>query len=155
MLGCQRMAIHSLVFITFLLRLTVGAGLGLIIGFERQWRGRPAGAHTTGLVGAGAAAFAAIGPAMTGDNAGRIIANIVTGVGFLAGGVILREGGNVSGLNTAATIWATAAMGALAGLGLYREALASTVAILIINLIAEPFAARLSASIAQRRKRRV
>lgn len=144
---------HGLVFGTFLLRLAAGAVLGLIIGFERQWRGRPAGAHTTGLVGAGSAAFAAIGPAISTGSAERIVANIVTGVGFLAGGVILREGGNVSGLNTAATIWATAAMGALTGLGLYREALGATVAILGINLIAEPFAARVSAGLAKRKAR--
>jgi putative Mg2+ transporter-C (MgtC) family protein len=128
---------HGLAYGVFLTRLIVGAGLGLLIGFERQWRGRPAGAHTTGLVATAAAAFAALGPALTGESEGRIVANIVTGVGFLAGGVILREGPNVTGLNTAATIWSTAAVGALSGVGLFREALSLTGAILAINLLAE------------------
>ena len=128
---------HKLAFGTFLIRLFIGAGLGLIIGLERQWRGRPAGAHTTGLVAAGAATFAAISPAIGGGGDDRIVANIVTGVGFLAGGVILREGASVTGLNTAATLWATAAVGALAGLGLFREAGAAAFAVLFINFSAD------------------
>lgn len=134
------MTAHALVFGGFFTRLLIGAALGLAIGFEREWRHRPAGAHTTGLVAAAAAAFAAIEPAL-GGAAERIIANIVTGVGFLAGGVILREGGQVSGLNTAATIWATAAVGALAGVGLYLEALAAAFAVLMINVLAESLGA--------------
>lgn len=145
---------HTLVFGAFLARLFVGAGLGIVIGYERQWRGRPAGAHTTGLVAGAAAAFAAIGPALTGASADRIIANIVTGVGFLAGGVILREGPNVTGLNTAATIWSTAAVGALTGVGLYREAVAATAAILAINLSAERISNFISGQIESRRNRR-
>jgi putative Mg2+ transporter-C (MgtC) family protein len=145
---------HTLVFGVFLARLFVGAVLGVLIGYERQWRGRPAGAHTTGLVAAAAAAFAAIGPALTGESADRIVANIVTGVGFLAGGVILREGPNVTGLNTAATIWSTAAVGALSGVGLYREAVAATVAILTINLSAEPISNIITSQIEARKNRR-
>ena len=136
------------------MRLIVGAVLGVIIGYERQWRERPAGAHTTGLVAAAAAAFAATGPALTGESEGRIIANIVTGVGFLAGGVILREGPNVTGLNTAATIWSTAAVGALSGVGLFREALSATGAILLINLSAEPIANYISSKVEVIRNRR-
>ncbi|MBV8638136.1 MAG: MgtC/SapB family protein [Candidatus Eremiobacteraeota bacterium] len=146
------MSHHGLVFGGFLARLAFSAMLGLIIGYERQWRGRPAGAHTTGLVAAGAAIFAAIGPVLEGATAERIIANIVTGVGFLAGGVILRDGVNVTGLNTAATIWSTAAVGALTGVGLYREAFAGTIAILAVNLLAEPIAAMISAHIKRGQK---
>jgi putative Mg2+ transporter-C (MgtC) family protein len=136
---------HALPFGTFLLRLVVATGLGIVIGYERELRHRPAGLHTTGLVAAGAAVFAGIQPAL-GGAADRVVANIVTGVGFLAGGVILREGANISGLNTAATIWSTAAVGALAGTGLFREAFSATVAILAINLLAEPVVNALNAS---------
>ena len=70
----------------------------------------------------------------------RIVAGVVTGVGFIAGGVIFREGVNVTGLNTAATIWSTAAVGALAGFGLWREATAGAIAILLLNLLLQPLA---------------
>ena len=128
-------AIHELPLADFLARLLVAGFIGMLIGLERQLSGRPAGLHTTGLVAAGAALFATIEPAAAGSNSYRIIANIVTGVGFLAGGVILREGGSVSGLNTAATIWATAAVGVLAGLALFREAAIGALAIIGINLL--------------------
>ena len=68
----------------------------------------------------------------------RIIANVVTGVGFLAGGVILKDGMSVSGLNTAATMWAAAAVGALAGVGLFAEAMSGTVVIVVLNAGLEP-----------------
>lgn len=132
---------HLLPVNGFLERLAVAALFGVAIGLERQWHHRAAGAHTTGLVASGAASFAAILPALDGGSGERIVANIVTGVGFLAGGVILREGTNISGLNTAATVWSTAAVGALCGLGLFPEGLAVCVAIVAINLIMEPLGA--------------
>jgi len=133
------------------MRLAVGAALGLLIGFERQWRGRPIGIHTVGLVAAGAATFAAIEPSLEGGaTTARVIANIVTGIGFLAGGVILREGGTVSGLNTAATIWSTAAVGALCGVGLFREASAATFAILIINWFLDPLSRAIGKRVSSR-----
>ena len=83
----------------FVLRLAVGAALGFLIGLERQRRQSAAGVHTASLVAVGATLFAMIEP-LLGDKgaASRVIANIVTGVGFLAGGVILRDGTNVRGL---------------------------------------------------------
>lgn len=148
------MAEHTLPFGVFVTRLLIGAVLGVIVGGERQLRNRPAGAHTTGLVAAGAAAFAAIGPALFLSAPDRIIANIVTGVGFLAGGVILHSGITVTGLNTAATIWSTAAIGALAGVGLFREALAATAVILTINLLSVPVGNRIKAKIGNAKNRR-
>ena len=145
---------HPVPDVQILTRLTVGALLGLLVGYEREWRGRPAGLHTCGLVATGAAAFAAIAPALGSGTGDRVIANIVTGVGFLAGGVILREGMNVSGLNTAATIWATAAVGAFAGVGLFREAAAVAVAILAINILMDPLSAALNARIERAKARR-
>ncbi|MBV8580416.1 MAG: MgtC/SapB family protein, partial [Candidatus Eremiobacteraeota bacterium] len=98
---------HQLTAMEFVARLLVGAVLGVFIGLERQRRQSAAGVHTSSLVCVGATLFAMIEP-LLGDsgNQSRVIANIVTGVGFLAGGVILKEGTNVRGLNTAATIWA-------------------------------------------------
>ncbi len=138
---------HPYPFAWFLVRLAVGTLLGLAIGIRTRIS-RPAGRIAyRGLVAAGAAAFAAIGPA-TGE---RVIANIVTGVGFLAGGVIFRQGATVTGINSAATIWATAAVGALAGVGLFREAAAAAAAILSVNVVMEPIA-KLTRERIQRRR---
>jgi putative Mg2+ transporter-C (MgtC) family protein len=122
----------------FALRVIVGGLLGSLIGFERQWRQRGAGVHTSALVAIGAALFTLLGPVVGSDSETRILANIVTGVGFLAGGVILRQGASISGLNTAATIWATAAVGALAGVGQYAHALMGAGAIVVFNLALQP-----------------
>lgn len=133
--------VHTLEFQNVLLRLSVAAILGVIIGFERQWRGRPAGVQTTGLVATAAALYCVAAPAL-GETAGdpmRVVAAVVQGCGFLAGGVILRDGLNVSGLNTAATIWSTAAVGALSGVGLMREAAVGGFTILLLNLVFLPW----------------
>jgi putative Mg2+ transporter-C (MgtC) family protein len=122
----------------FAVRLVVGALLGAAIGFERQWRQRAAGLQTSALVTTGATLFALLDSAFTGANSTRILANIVSGVGFLAGGVILRQGTSVSGLNTAATIWACAAVGALAGVGLFADAAMGAAAMIILNLVMQP-----------------
>jgi putative Mg2+ transporter-C (MgtC) family protein len=122
----------------FALRVLAGGLLGALIGFERQWRQRGAGVHTSALVSIGAALFALLGPVVGSDSETRILANIVTGVGFLAGGVILRQGASITGLNTAATIWATAAVGALAGIGQYAHAFIGSAAIVVFNLALQP-----------------
>lgn len=125
----------------FIVRLAVAAALGAAIGFERQWRRRSAGLHTTSLVAIGAGLFALLDTVLASGDTTRIVAGVVTGVGFIAGGVIFRSGANVTGLNTAATIWATAAVGALAGFGLWAEAGAATLAVILFNLFLEPIAA--------------
>jgi len=125
----------------FAVRLLVGALLGAAIGFERQWRQRAAGLQTTALVTTGATLFALLDSAFAGANSTRILANIVSGVGFLAGGVILRQGASVSGLNTAATIWACAAVGALAGVGLFADAAMGAAAMILLNLLMQPLVA--------------
>lgn len=112
----------------------------MLIGLERQWRQRSAGLHTCALVATGATLFALLVPVAVGSGPidMRVIANIVSGVGFLAGGVILRDGVTVRGLNTAATIWATAAVGALAGIGLDWEAATGAAVIVGLNLFLQP-----------------
>src|SRR6202451_2376460 len=97
--------------------------LGGMIGFERQWRQRTAGLRTTVLVAVGAAAFSDLGLRLSGnDGAVRIIAYVVSGIGFLGAGVILKDGASIRGLNTAATLWCSAAVGTLARAGLPVEA---------------------------------
>ncbi|MGB8313176.1 MAG: MgtC/SapB family protein [Aestuariivirga sp.] len=103
--------------IEILLRLSLALVFGGLIGFERRWRGHVAGPHTNSLVTFGAALFVVAGQGLAGEGAARVLAQVATGIGFLAGGVILREGFRVQGLNTAATIWCTAAIGCFTGLG--------------------------------------
>jgi putative Mg2+ transporter-C (MgtC) family protein len=124
----------------FLERLAVATVLGLAIGLERQWRQRTAGLHTSTIVAVGAALFTAIPELLGSPDVMRVVSTIVSGVGFLAGGVILRDGFNVRGLITAATLWATAAVGALAGAGLELQALAGASVIIIVNLFGVPLA---------------
>ena len=131
--------------IDFITRLGLALILGAAIGFERQWRQKSAGLRTNTLVCMGAAAFTLISFALTSQEDGiykgdatRIIGQIVTGIGFLGGGVILRDGLNVQGLNTAATIWCSAAVGSLAGVGLYIEAVIVSVAVMLTHLVLRP-----------------
>lgn len=129
----------------FSLRLALALWLGAGIGFERQWRQKSAGLRTNALVALGAAAFTLISFSLTSledgvykGDATRIIGQIVTGIGFLGAGVIMRDGLNVQGLNTAATIWCSAAVGALAGVGLYAEAVMVAVAVMLTHLLLRP-----------------
>ncbi|HTC30582.1 MAG TPA: MgtC/SapB family protein [Candidatus Acidoferrum sp.] len=124
----------------FVFRLAIAAVLGLVIGFERQWRQRSIGLHTSSLVSIGAAMFALLDDTLDAGDTTRIAAGIVTGVGFIAGGAILRSGITVTGLTTAATMWATAAVGALAGFGFWRQALAGAVCIVLFNVVLQPLA---------------
>ena len=112
---------------------------GLAIGFERQWRQRTAGLRTNVLVAVGAAAFSDLGMRLLGnDGATRIIAYVVSGIGFLGAGVIVKDGTNIRGLNTAATLWCSAAVGAFTGSGLFAEATALTGAVLAGNTLLRP-----------------
>jgi putative Mg2+ transporter-C (MgtC) family protein len=118
-----------------LLRLALALLLGGAIGFERRWRGHVAGPHANALVAMGAALFMLLAGGLGSDGLAREAAQIAAGVGFLAGGVILRDGLKVRGLNTAATVWCTAAMGCIAGTGNIILAIGSTLLIVIGNSI--------------------
>jgi putative Mg2+ transporter-C (MgtC) family protein len=135
-----------------LLRLVAGLGLGALIGVERQWRARMAGLRTNALVATGATlfvllsayGFATIGmPGVTPADPTRVAAQIVSGIGFLGAGVILRDGLTVRGLNTAATLWCSAAVGALAGAGMYSIAVLGTAAVITANVALRPLGRRL------------
>ncbi|HEY0297546.1 MAG TPA: MgtC/SapB family protein [Bordetella sp.] len=113
--------------------------LGTAIGFERQWRQRSAGLRTNVLVAVGAAAFADLGLRLRGvEGSTQIVAYVVSGIGFLGAGVILKDGTNIRGLNTAATLWCSAAVGAFCGTGLTVEAVLLTLTILAANTMLRP-----------------
>ncbi|HET9874205.1 MAG TPA: MgtC/SapB family protein [Mycobacterium sp.] len=122
----------------FVVRLAVGLGCGALIGLERQWRARMAGLRTNALVAAGATLFVLYGVAANDTSSTRVAAYVVSGVGFLGGGVILREGFNVRGLNTAATLWCSAAVGVLAAAGHLLFALIATGTIVGTHLLGRP-----------------
>ncbi|MFK0297348.1 MgtC/SapB family protein [Streptomyces sp. NPDC090442] len=134
---------HSLTTIEFLIRLATGVGCGALIGVERQWRARMAGLRTNALVAAGATSFVLYSVAV-GDAGSptRVASYVVSGIGFLGAGVILRDGAGVRGLNTAATLWCSAAVGVLAAAGMLAFAVLSTLTVLGIHLVLRP-AARL------------
>ncbi len=113
--------------------------LGTLIGFERQWRQRNAGLRTNVLVAVGSAAFADLGlRLLSADGATRIVAYVVSGIGFLGAGVILKDGASIRGLNTAATLWCSAAVGAFAGSGMPAEAAALAFFVLAGNTLLRP-----------------
>jgi putative Mg2+ transporter-C (MgtC) family protein len=118
-------------------RLLLAMALGACIGTERQWRQRAAGLRTNTLVCFGAAAFVDLGSTLT-PAPTQIIAYVVSGVGFLGAGAIMKDGANVRGLNTAATLWCSAAVGACAGAGEMLDAVFVTILLIAINLSLRP-----------------
>lgn len=126
----------------FAIRLFAALLLGALVGLERQWRQRMAGTRTNALVAAGAAAFVMAGTLIVNDSSGlgRIASYVVSGVGFLGAGVIFKDGSNVRGLNTAATIWCSAAIGVLAGLGSLHFSVLLVIAVLLANTALRPLA---------------
>ena len=121
--------------LSFFLDTAAALLMGIAIGAEREFYRHPAGLRTNALVCVGAALFVSMSRLIGGiEDPTRMASTVVTGLGFLGGGVILREGLNIRGLNTAATLWCTGAVGALSGAGFPLPALISTVIILSINL---------------------
>lgn len=113
--------------------------LATLIGAERQWRQRSAGLRTNVLVAVGAAAFVSLGLRLNGQaGAAQIAAYVVSGIGFLGAGVIMKDGAQVWGLNTAATLWCSAAVGALSGAGFAAEAAVLALAVLAANTLLRP-----------------
>lgn len=123
----------------FVLRMLAAMGAGGIVGLERELSNKSAGLKTNMLVSIGACMYVLVNIMVSNEHQTsdptRIIGQIVTGIGFLGGGVILHRGANVHGLTTAATIWCSAALGCFAGLGLYLEAGICTVAVIIVNFV--------------------
>lgn len=140
----------------YILRIGAAFLLGGIIGFERQWQQKNAGLRTNTLVAIGAASYVLLSinlHSLSGGDPGRVTAQIVTGIGFIGAGVIMKDGFDVRGLNTAATIWCSAAVGTLAGMGFLFEAVATTAAVVLSHLILRPISIRLSKLSAYRQTR--
>jgi len=126
-------------FLDTLVSLLAAFALGTLIGAERQYRQRSAGLRTNVLVCVGAAAFVDLGNRLNGaEGAVRVIAYVVSGIGFLGAGVIMKEGMNIRGLNTAATLWASAAVGSCAGADMVAQSVALTIFVLAGNTLLRP-----------------
>ena len=122
--------------------MVIALALGLILGAEREFRGHPAGLRTMALISTGSCMFTAVGliPEFSKIvDPTRIAAQIVTGVGFLGAGSILRQGEEVRGLTTAASIWVTASIGMAVGFGYYGVALFTTVLVAVVLVGLKPF----------------
>jgi putative Mg2+ transporter-C (MgtC) family protein len=125
----------------FVLRLCAAFLCGALIGLERQFHQHTAGLRTGALVSAGGAIFVLVAGLTPGDTSPlKIAPQIVTGVGFLCAGVIMRDGLNVRGLNTAGTLWCACGIGILAGSGYYLPAFAGTSIVVAANMILRPIA---------------
>jgi putative Mg2+ transporter-C (MgtC) family protein len=124
-------------------RLLLAVGLGAAVGLEREYHQKPAGLRTNILIALGSALFTILSISMGHDSgtADRIAAQIVTGIGFLGGGAILRSGNTVHGMTTAATIWVNAAIGVAAGMGQYALATATAVLSLVVLGVLPPIEA--------------
>jgi putative Mg2+ transporter-C (MgtC) family protein len=126
-------------FLDTLVSLLTAFVFGTIIGAERQYRQRSAGLRTNVLVAVGASAFVDLAYHLAeADGAVRVIAYVVSGIGFLGAGAIMKEGMNVRGLNTAATLWASAAVGCCAGADMVAQAALLTVFVLGGNTLLRP-----------------
>ena len=126
-------------FLDTLVSLATAFVLGTLIGAERQYRQRTAGLRTNVLVAVGAAAFVDLAMHLAGaDGAVRVIAYVVSGIGFLGAGVIMKQGMDVRGLNTAATLWSSAAVGSCAGADMVAQAVALTAFVIAGNTLLRP-----------------
>lgn len=118
--------------------------LGALIGFERQWHQRNAGLRTNALVALGASLFVSLSSLViqTNDHT-RMAAQVITGIGFLGAGLLMKEGFNVRGLNTAATLWGAGAIGTLAGSGFMPQAAIGSAFVIITHLVLRPLGKRI------------
>lgn len=127
----------------FTIRLLVALFAGILIGIEREWKKKPAGIRTNTMVSTGAALFVLLAFKIAEEaglqtDVGRVIGQVVTGIGFLGAGIIFKDGGDIHGLTTAATIWCSAAIGCIAGAGYFVEVAIGTAAIIFVNFLLNP-----------------
>jgi len=128
----------------FVAHLGTALVLGAVIGAERQWHQRIAGLRTNAHVSGGAAMFVSISHLVPlGSTSLQVAAQVVSGIGFLGAGVIMREGLSIRGLNTAATLWCSAAVGSLCGLEFVREAVIGAAGVVAANVLFRPLARKI------------
>lgn len=136
---------QALDFLNTVVGLVVAFVLSAAIGAERQWKQRSAGLRTNVLVALGACEFVDLAMNLDGGHGGvKVVSYVVSGIGFLGAGVIMKDGLNVRGLNTAATLWCSAAVGACAGANLAAQALALTVFVVCANTLLQPLVNRIN-----------
>ena len=128
----------------FASRIVIALLLGMFIGFERQLTGHPAGIRTNMLICLGSCMFLLFPMIMGSDDIQRIASYIVSGVGFLCSGVIFKENGTVKGLNTAATLWCSAAIGVLTSSGMFRYAFTATFILITSNILFRPLSQKIN-----------
>ena len=150
------MNISSSIFILSLKSLILAVALGALIGLEREWARKEAGLRTFSLISLGSALFVIISRLSFSQYLGvssldpsRTLGQIIVGIGFLGAGIIIfrEKEGRVEGLTTAAIMWATAAVGAAVGLGLYELAISAAILIVLINFVILPLEKRLEKKI--------
>ncbi len=122
------------------LRILAAIAAGILIGIEREWQNKSAGIRTNTLVSVGSALYVLLSIQMTETNGDvtRIIGQVVTGIGFLGAGIIFKEGINIHGLTTAATVWCASAIGCTAAAGYFTETLIGTLLVISVNLFSLP-----------------
>ncbi|MCL1957085.1 MAG: MgtC/SapB family protein, partial [Fibromonadales bacterium] len=128
----------------FIIRIGASVLFGFLIGFERQLTGHPAGIRTNALVSLGSSIFVIFSLIMETNDQTRVAGQIVTGVGFLCSGIIFKDGVSVRGLNTAATIWCTAAIGVLTSSGYILYATLATALLITVNVIFRPISNKIN-----------
>jgi putative Mg2+ transporter-C (MgtC) family protein len=124
--------------ISFAIKLALATLSGLIIGLEREYKGKEAGLKTNTLVAIGATVFVIISLQFRGEeyvDITRVLSQVIIGIGFLGGGVIMKKEDTIKGLTTAATVWCSAAAGCLAAFGMFIELGILTFLVILINLI--------------------
>ncbi len=133
-----------MLYTEFLFRILLSLGLGFAIGLERQLTGHTAGIRINVLICMGSGFFTLFPMLFGSDETFRVAAAIISGVGFLCSGVIFKENASVRGINTAATLWCTAAIGVLASSGIYLIACTATGLLILSNLLLRPLARKIS-----------
>ena len=116
-------------------KIVLATGLGYLIGMERELHGKVVGTRTISLIAIGSALYVLMSPSIFGGDNSRIIAQVVSGIGFLGAGIIFKDGDSIKGLTTAATVWCAAAVGCLCGIGMFAEAVLGTAVILGVNIL--------------------
>lgn len=121
-------------WLTAIAKIGMATLLGYLIGIEREFHGKVVGTRTISLIALGTSLYVLMSPTIFGGDNSRIIAQVVSGIGFLGAGIIFKDGDSVKGLTTAATVWCAAAVGGLCGFGMFAEAILGTVTIIAINI---------------------
>ena len=115
-------------------KIVLATALGYLIGMERELHGKVVGTRTISLIAIGTTLYVLMSPSIIGGDNSRIIAQVVSGIGFLGAGIIFKDGDTVKGLTTAATVWCAAAIGGLCGFGMFAEAILGTIAVMTVNI---------------------